>query len=173
MDDLRGPSGWSAWPGALWSRLNPVGTGPSDRLGGKVAQAMQVPGAQRDRHTAGINVPEDPNEAMGRLEQAFRLHFASEDIVRKIKDAVKAKQLPRTTPAALVEQALEKGIITQDEAALLKEAEAARSDYIQVDAFTLADYMKTAVYADPEAATEPEMASPEPDRQDKSVIGVM
>ena len=132
-------------PVALWSRLNPLSTGPSDYLGHKVAQAMQVPGPQRDRHTSGLFVSDDPTDALGRLEHALRLTHEAEPVERKIKDAIKARQLPRIRGKKLVEMAAEKGIITPDEAQTIAKAEAARMDAIQVDDFTLEEYMKNAV----------------------------
>lgn len=132
---LRGPIG-------LWSRLNPIGSAPPDYVGHKVAQAMQVPGAQRDRHTAGIHTSDDPQDALGRLERAFRLYFEAYDVERKIRDAVKDGALPKARPERLLGAAVEKGIITEAEAALVREAEAARADYIQVDAFSLEDYAR-------------------------------
>ena len=135
---IRGPIAW-------WSRLNPIGTGPSDRLGHKVAQLMQTPGEQRERLARGGYVPADPNEALGRLERAFRLTYEAHEVERKLRDAVRAKKLEKASPAKLVAQALEKGIIDAKEAELLREAEAAREDAIQVDAFTLEEYKRTAL----------------------------
>ena len=135
---IRGPIAW-------WSRLNPIGTGPSDRLGHKVAQLMQIPGEQRERLARGGYVPADPNEALGRLERAFRLTAEAHEVERKLRDAVKAKQLEKAAPAKLVAQALKKGIIDKKEAELLRKAEEARQDAIQVDAFTLEEYMRTAL----------------------------
>ncbi|GIV58391.1 MAG: acyl-CoA dehydrogenase [Rhodothermaceae bacterium] len=132
-------------PMALWSRLNPISRGPSDRLGHEVARLMQTPGPQRERMAQGAYVPDDPNEALGRLERAFRLAAQAQDVERKLRDAVRARQLPKAAPATLVKLALEKGLLTPDEAALLEQAEAARNDAIQVDAFTLDEYMRTAI----------------------------
>jgi acyl-CoA dehydrogenase len=132
-------------PVALWSRLNPLSTGPSDTLGHKVAAAMQVPGPQRDRHTSGLFVSDDPTDALGRLEHALRLVHAAEPVERKIKKAIKARQLPRIRGEKLVRMAAEKGIITPDEAQTIAQAEEARRDAIQVDSFTLEEYMKNAV----------------------------
>jgi len=105
FDNMNVPlaSGLFRGPIALWSRANPLSTGPSDRLGHKVAQAMQVPGPQRDRHTAGIHVSDDPTDALGRLENALRLHHAALPLERKIKDAVKAGRLPRKRSGELVD----------------------------------------------------------------------
>lgn len=159
-------------PVRAWSRLNPIGTYPSDYLGHKVAQAMQVPGSQRDRHTAGIYVSYDPTDGRGRLEHALKLHHESDAIIGKIKQAVKAGRLEKAAPAVLVTKAVEAGIITMDEAALVQKAEEARNDAIQVDAFTLEEYKRNAVAPQPSENEEPVQVAPQP-RKQKSEIGVM
>ncbi|MDQ7039501.1 MAG: acyl-CoA dehydrogenase [Rhodothermus sp.] len=130
---LRGPAAW-------WSRLNRLSALPSDALGHRVVQLMLKPGEQRERMTAGMYVPSDPNEALGRLERAFQLAYQEDELLKKVYAAVKRGELPRARPDRLVRQAVEKGILTDDEARLIQEAEAARWDAIQVDAFTLEAY---------------------------------
>ena len=129
-------------PVAIWSRVNPLGTGPSDKLGHKVAQAMQEPGAQRDRHTAGIYVNEDPNDPLGRLERALRLTHETAHLERRLYNAMKEGRLPRTSPQKLVALGVERGIISEDDAEALKEAQAARDSAIEVDSFSLEEYKK-------------------------------
>ncbi|MCP3916196.1 MAG: acyl-CoA dehydrogenase [bacterium] len=138
---LRGPI-------ALWSRVNSLGSGPSDELGSQVARMLQVPGEQRDRLTPGMYVPEDPEQALGRLERAFRACHDAESVARKLKKAIRAKQLPRLAPALLIERAVEEGVITRTDAERVARAEAARSDAIQVDSFTLDEYLATALADD-------------------------
>jgi acyl-CoA dehydrogenase len=127
-------------PIALWSRINPIGTPPNDVLGSSVAEAMQTPGTLRDRHTDGIHVSEDPNDALGRLERALRLTADSEPIERRLRDAVRAGKIRKASPAKLIEQALAAHVITADEAVRLQEAESARYAAIEVDSFTLEEY---------------------------------
>ena len=153
---LRGPI-------ALWSRLNALGTPPDDTVGHRVAQAMQVPGAQRDRHTSGLYVSDDPHDPLGRLERALRLCTSVEGIERHIRDAVKAGTLKKARPEVLVKKAVEAGIISADEATRLAEAEQARADAIEVDAFTLESYMASAVVPQVVADAEPEMPDLVPD----------
>jgi acyl-CoA dehydrogenase len=130
---LRGPL-------ALWSRLNPLGTGPGDRLGAHVAQALQEPGEHRDALTAGIFVPADAERALGRLERAFVLAHAADATLAKIKDAVRAGKLPKARPHELLRKAVEAGVITTADAERVERAESARTDAIAVDSFTLAEY---------------------------------
>lgn len=146
-------------PVALWSRLNPISTGPSDALGHRVAAALQVPGETRDALTSGIHIPTDEQEALGRLERAFRLCYDAEAVATKIKAAVRAKTLPKKRPAELIDEALKANVITALEAELVTKAEAAREDAIQVDAFTLEEYMRSAVLED---GPEPGRRSPGP-----------
>lgn len=130
---LRGPAAW-------WSRLNPLGRMPSDSLGHRVAQCMQLPGTQRERMTAGMYLPSDPNDALARLERAFQLAYEEDELLKKVHAAVKQGVLQKDRPDRLVHQAVEKGILTAQEAQRIQEAEAARWDAIQVDAFTLEEY---------------------------------
>lgn len=130
---------------ATWWRLNPLGQMPSDQLGSQIAQIIQTPGMTRDNLTEDIYLPDNPQEALGRLEQAMMLSVVAESILQKIKVAIKEGKLPPEKPVALVRQALEAEIISLDEVELLTQAETARHDAIQVDSFTLKEYQEEAV----------------------------
>jgi acyl-CoA dehydrogenase len=129
-------------PVALFSRLNPVGTPPSDRLGARVARLLTTPGPVRERLGEGLYIPTDPQEAVGRLERAFRLVSEAAPVIDKIRQATRAGRLPKGAPEALTSAAREAGIIEASEAALVCEAVAAREDSIQVDSFSLAEYQR-------------------------------
>jgi acyl-CoA dehydrogenase len=130
-----------AWPGGLWARLNSFGRGPDDATGASVARALQQPGAQRDRMTAAMYVPTDAGEALGRLEHALKRCTEAEPVLKKLKEAVRAGRLPKARPEQLLGQAVEQGILTPAEQELVQEAEAARSEAIAVDSFTLTEYL--------------------------------
>ncbi|MFV1883574.1 MAG: acyl-CoA dehydrogenase [Balneola sp.] len=125
----------------VWSRLNPIGTYPSDDLGHKVASAMQTVGEQRDRITDGSYVPTDPSEAVGRYEHTLNLITEAAPIYKKIYVAMKKREIPKDSVPNLIDPALEKGVITKEEAVLVRKAEDARYDAIQVDEFTQDEYM--------------------------------
>jgi len=142
-------------PIALWSRMNRISTMPSDKLGHKVAQAMQQRGQQRDRITNGIYLPKDKNEALGRYDYAMELMEKAQPVYKKIHVATKKKELPKTQPRFVIDEALEKGIINQDEAELIRKAEDARVDVVQVDEFTLEEY-KNKTPSHPQFAENPQ-----------------
>lgn len=127
-------------PIALWSRINRLGTDPSDRLGHRLAQAMQQPGDQRDRLTDGIYLTEDTDEALGKYEYALTMKVETEPLYRKIKIAGKKGELPDRQPRFVIDEAIEKGILTKQEGEMVRKAELARVDAVQVDEFTLEEY---------------------------------
>jgi acyl-CoA dehydrogenase len=137
---FKGPMLW-------WSRLNPIGSMPSDQLGSRVARAMQTPGEHRDRLTDGVYLPDpaDMNEPLSVLENAFRLSVQSDAVARKIREAVKSGKLPKEAPSKLVVKAVDAGIISQEEASLVAETEKARRDAVAVDSFTMEEYKLTAI----------------------------
>ncbi len=128
-------------PITLWSRANSIGSMPSDKLGREVALGLQKPGAERDALTAGTYIPPDTSEALGRLENAFKLVYEADPIAKKVMKAVRFGELAMDRIDRLAMKAIDAGIITQQEAVLLVVAEEARTDAIQVDSFTLTGHM--------------------------------
>ncbi len=125
-----GPLGWLLRRRISWIRFAPVGLPPSDLLGAEVADVLRRPGLQRDRLTAGLFLPKDPNEPLAKLERAFLL----------VRDA--APLLHRIAKARLsMDEALEAGIVTPDEADVLRSAAKARAEVLQVDSFSLEEYL--------------------------------
>lgn len=129
---------WLFAPIALWSRINPFSSLPTDNFTNKIAVALQTPGAQRDALTHLIYLPKDEeNETLCKLEHAFHLAAQTEQITRKIKDAIKTKRLPKKKVQELYHEALHAGIISAEEHELLTEAEHARAEAVKVNAFDL------------------------------------
>ncbi|MBK8013780.1 MAG: acyl-CoA dehydrogenase [Deltaproteobacteria bacterium] len=133
-------------PVAMVLRVNRFGRPPADSVGQAVAQALQSPSKLRDRLTSGLYVPTDEAESLGRLEHALVLAVKAEGVLHKIKQAIRSGKLPRRNPAQLLDQAEADAIITSDERSIVREAEEARNDAIQVDDFTLAEYMEMSAH---------------------------
>jgi acyl-CoA dehydrogenase len=131
-------------PWAMLWRLNPIGTMPSDALGAKVANILQTTGAQRDRLTSGIYLPTHPDEALGRLEQAMQLTLQTEPFAKAIKAASLSGQILQGTPDQMTEAAVAAGIITAEQARLVREAAIARNAAIQVDSFAIEEVLQAA-----------------------------
>lgn len=138
-------------PVALWSRINRIGTSPSDYLGHKIAQAMQTPGGQRDRMSDGIYIPESRREALGKYEHGLKMVTESADIYKKLYKATKAGELPKGPVLDKIDRAISKSIITEEEAEMVRKTEEARLDVVLVDEFDLDEY-KDELPAPPEGS---------------------
>ena len=131
-----------SWPLWLALRLNPIASQPNDALGGQVARDVQASGELRDRLTAGIYLPSDPTEALGRLEHAFALTHQADLLISRIKDSIRAGHLPSDRPEHLVDLAHQANLLSKADVELIGRANLARTEAIQVDSFTLKEYQE-------------------------------
>lgn len=131
---------WLRGPSALFLRMNPLSRGPSDKLVPKAAAAIQSLNDQYKRITDGMAPIDENAPGMGRLMKAFRLHTEAQPVFAKISKAQRARELPRGMPFDLTDLALASKVITQSEAALMKQASAAAMAAIEVDVFKPEDY---------------------------------
>lgn len=123
------------------ARINPIGIMPSDKLGQKLAVNLLTNNDFRDNLTDGVFLPEDENDALGRLEAARDSVVKAEGIMSRIKAAVKSGNLPKGRPDELTDAALRANIITAEEFNFLSGAKALWLDAIMVDAFEIEDYL--------------------------------
>ncbi len=129
-------------PILFWARLNRFSSLPSDKLSHKIASIVQKDSDQRDHMTKGLYLPKDPEEAMGRLEKAFKLIHKTAATEKKVKKAIRSKQLPKTKRIGdILDEAKNKSIVTDQEYNDLKEVIAIRRDAIEVDSYTLEEYL--------------------------------
>jgi acyl-CoA dehydrogenase len=124
-----------------WARFNSISSGVNDRTSHKVAALIQEDTEQRDRLTDGIYMPTDKNDAVARLDQTFKAVKKSETIEKKVRQAVRAKKIPKIKGDKVYDEALAKNVITQAEYDQVKEAAALRWDAIQVDDFSEDEYV--------------------------------
>lgn len=96
---------------------------PKDRLLQQVANTISEPTAARDRLTEGIYAA--PDTELGKLDRAFRLMVELEPV----------KQEMRKARVRSVEEAEAKGLVSGNEAARLREAQALVREVIRVDDF--------------------------------------
>ena len=130
-----------AGPLRTWSNLNALAGSANDKHTHKIASLILTDSDQRRRHTEGIYIPRNTVEHLGLLEETFRVVKRAEAIDKKVREAVKAKTLPKAKGRVLYESALAKGVINADEAALLARAEELRSAAIAVDDFSQEEYL--------------------------------
>lgn len=120
--------------GRFWSA-------PRDHLGHKLAELLMAPGLARDRLTAGAFFGASNEDPFGAMEDALHKVVDAAGIQKLLRQAVKEGELVAMPELALVEQALEKGLLDASQAEQFKAAVAARDKVIQVDDFAH-DYWK-------------------------------
>lgn len=123
-----------------WSSMNRISDPPTDQLGHEICVLIMTDSEQRARLMDGVFVPKDIHQAMGRLENAFRIIKKSEVTDSKIRKAIRQKKMEKLKGPKRIDEALAKGIITPDEKSNLLKAEEVRWDAIQVDDFSEAEY---------------------------------
>ena len=127
-------------PFAFFARFNAFVCPPSDHLSHQIAKQLLEDRQLRDNLTRGIYSNQDPNDNLGRLENAFTLKTNCAPIVDKIKLAIKEKRLDKLPIVDLIDVAFEKNIISDDELQKLRDMFKACYDAVLVDEYSLEDY---------------------------------
>ncbi len=110
-------------------------TGSTDRENYKLAREVLNPSAQRDRFTMGVYRSDDPNDVTGVLEDALAKVVAVADIEHKFIRALKKGRIMRRQDRDAIEDAVAEGILSEDEAKLLRIADEASDNVVGVDDF--------------------------------------
>jgi len=108
---------------------------PSDRLGGDVARLLIEPSATRDRLTAGMYLPKAEGDALRGLEAALEATLAAEPVDARIREAHKSGRFSVKVGEDRASAALAAGIVTADEASLVRRAKRLADQVIRVDDF--------------------------------------
>jgi len=115
----------------------PLGTPyspPSDRTGKKVAELLLTENASRDRLVSGVYIS-DQDDASGRVHTAFHLALTSTNAENAIRNALN-EPVTYENYQALVQKAVESGVITEEQATTVRLAQEAARAVIEVDEFT-------------------------------------
>lgn len=144
-----------------WSRLNRFMAPASDADIQQVAGVLKTPGEQRDRLTEGMYIASSPERPTGRMDRAMAASVKAEGASSRLKKASRGGKVPRGPLEAQLLAAVEAGILSEEEAADVREAERLRNDAIQVDAFSLEEYRQTAFV---QGGAEPQTREVHPDQ---------
>lgn len=113
----------------------------NDKYGHKVAELLLEPSAARDRLTSDMFISRKPEGPLARLEDALVKVIAAEPVEHKLRQAIKQGRLVVSSRDNSVDAGLAAGVIDQAEAQIVRLAEAARLEVIQVDDFSPEEFM--------------------------------
>lgn len=133
----------------LGRRARPSG----DRENFRIARSVLKRSTLRDRLTRGVFVSHDPNDPTGLLEDALGKVEAVADIEKKFFRAIKKGTIERRLDRDAIADAVVAGVLTEEEAVLMRAADEATDRVIKVDDFA-PDGLGRAPYAPAPAVTE-------------------
>ncbi|MFV8461222.1 acyl-CoA dehydrogenase FadE [Vibrio campbellii] len=120
---------------------------PNDKLDSKVAHILQTPSATRSRIGRGQYLADTQYNAVGKIEKALEVILQAEPLFDKVcKETHQKRAFLRLDLVAQL--GLEKGILTEKEAALLESAEQHRLYTINVDDFSPEELAAKPQYSD-------------------------
>lgn len=125
--------------------LNPLGKAhksPSDALGRKVALLISTPTETRTRLTHAVFKEVHPNNPAGFVEATFLQCCAVEEYQKRVLQAVKEGKLHTLTFLEQIDEAKTLGLLSEEEALQLQNAENARLQVIAVDDFSHKELQK-------------------------------
>ena len=108
-------------------------SGPSDKTVKAIAQLLLDENKSRDRLTDGVFIS-DRDDATGRVNKAFHLVLEAGPAERAIKNALK-ESVNFENYEGLVKRATESGVITEEQATMVRLAQQASARVIAVDDF--------------------------------------
>ncbi len=117
----------------------------TDRANNRLARAVLAPGAFRDRMTTGTFVSFDPKDPTGLLEDALKKVVSAAEIETKFIRAIKKGIIERRLDRDAISDAITAGVLTQEEAAILRTCDEATDKVIRVDDFDTAELARPAM----------------------------
>ena len=112
---------------------------PGDRLGRRVATLLMYPNEARDRLGEFCYLTPTAHNPAGQMNSMLGTIIEAEPIERRVAKAQKSGTLKALECAAQLTEAVQYGIITEDERMLLQRSRAAVTEIISVDDFDTAD----------------------------------
>jgi acyl-CoA dehydrogenase len=109
---------------------------PSDQLNPKIAELVMNPGEARERLCQFVYRTLEPKNHLGLVQQALELAIAAEPLEKKIRvEGVKTGRVTALDLPGQIREALAAGLITEAEAAQLREYDRKVMEIIHVDDF--------------------------------------
>lgn len=110
---------------------------PSDKLGTKVARLMMENGEALHRLVKGMYIPQEETDPVGVLAYAHKAVLETDSLEKKLRQMERANELTAASPRLRLQEALDKGAITQEEFDQITRARKLKRDVFMVDDFDM------------------------------------
>jgi acyl-CoA dehydrogenase len=109
---------------------------PSDRLGRSIADLIMNPSAARERLSRDVYKTRSSINPLGLLQEPLILSTMAETLEKRIRvDGIKTDRVTALDLTGQIEQALHAGLLSEEEAAILRDYDAKVSHLLDVDDF--------------------------------------
>lgn len=110
---------------------------PSDKLGTQVARLMMENGSTLERLIKGVYKPQEETDPVGVLAHAHKAIIETEAVEKKLRQMDRKGEFTAVSPRTQLQEALDKGVITQQEFDQVTRARKLKRDVIMVDDFDM------------------------------------
>ncbi|MGB5210556.1 MAG: acyl-CoA dehydrogenase [Gammaproteobacteria bacterium] len=124
---------------------------PSDLLARRVVELVINPSASRDRLCAPVYRTLEPGSHLGLLQEAMELSIAITPLEKKLRRAVKEGIIKPLLLAEQITAAVTAGVLTEDEAHRMREADLKIMEIITVDDFDSSELARQQAPPEPKA----------------------
>lgn len=131
-------SGFLLAPLRFYIRLNRMGRPVSDTQLHRLAGIILTQGDKRDALTQDVYV----GQQLSQLEEAFKLHNEVKPIVSKMKKAIRSHILPKESYDTIIQEAVQKGVISGEEGDMLQKAYRVKHAVVQVDSYDVNTFVR-------------------------------
>ncbi len=107
----------------------------ADTVNYRFVRSVLRPGAFRDRLTTGVYISMDPNDVTGVLEDAFIKVTEAEEIEARFIKAARRGVIERRLDRDAIADAVEAGVLSDNEAGIMRAADEATNRAVHVDDF--------------------------------------
>ncbi len=136
-------TGWLkflSYPLLICSRVNVFANESSDTETFKIVKNLTSENSSLLKNiTNGVYTNNDPEDPIGRIENAINIHNIASKILAKINQELSDK-MQNSTKSERVKQAFEQNIITEEELDILNNYEKILIDVMKVDEYSIEDY---------------------------------
>ncbi|MEC8467838.1 MAG: acyl-CoA dehydrogenase domain-containing protein, partial [Pseudomonadota bacterium] len=115
---------------------------PSDKMSKAVVNLLNNNAEMRELVSSSVYVPKAKVPGLGALEAAYAKTLAAADARHKLVEARRKGKLAKGAVLDMAKTAKKEGIITDEDLKLIKAAEKAKLDVIQVNEYTPEEYQE-------------------------------
>ncbi len=109
---------------------------PRDSLGHQIANVILTPSATRDRLTRGMYITDDINQRIGLFDHALETVIKADHAEKKLARGLKGYKHDYHGLEGAIQHGIKQGIISEDDAKLIRAADEVRNEVYKVDDFS-------------------------------------